>query len=241
MTQTSPTPTDATLSGQALQQAMNEDPLITLRLYRNYITLQRHDREFDDEYVADPDAVTAALASKVSFSTGIIQQNTLLVAQQGSTKYTIEYREPRLTTLMLEQLDKPVVVPLPGLVLARKASTVARRAPTYRIAAVKVSRHAIDDDTPLYHVPLPNIFTGTGICWGSIKHGNVEAVFNDLEAGWDALFDTPFNSHGTHGKSQEYPNDIRKMLSELHNEQQTDYPLDDLIGNQNTFGDLYQT
>jgi hypothetical protein len=241
MTQTNPTPTDTTLSGQALQSATHETPRITLRLYRNYITLQHHDRDFSAEYVADPDAVTAALASKVSFSTGIIQQNTLLVAQQGSTKYTIEYREPRLTTLMLEQLEKPIVVPLPGLVLARKASTVARRAPTYSLAAVKVSRHDLDETTPLYHVPLPNIFASTNICWGSIKHGNVEAVFNDLGAGWDALFDTPFNSHGTHGKSESYPDDIRKMLSRLHNEQITAYPLDDLIANQNTLGDLYPT
>ena len=97
--------------------------------------LRKTDGEVTQEYPIDPAQVALALAAKVTFDTGLLGGNTLLVRQDGVKKTIVEYRSPGKTGVFLDDSENVLRVPLPGLVMIRV--TASEKAPQYGVFAVK--------------------------------------------------------------------------------------------------------
>ena len=167
------------------------------------------------------------------FETGLLGGNTLYIASEGARKLVIEYRPPAPTALFLEGSESPLIVPLPGLVLARSS---AGDSPRYALYAVKGRPEALD--APLYYVPLPNTSMGSAgaICWGSVRRASSEALAsNSLNEDWKLLLGSVFTAHSVGGKSKRFSSDIRDQFIALEKRKARKYPVSDLIPAKVTF------
>ena len=71
------------------------------------------------EYAVDPAQVAVALAAKVTFDTGLLSGDTLLVRTEGVRKTVVEYRKAQKTGVYLDGSETALRVPLPGLLMIR--------------------------------------------------------------------------------------------------------------------------
>ena len=71
----------------------------------------------------------------------------------------------------------------------------------------------LKEDTSLFAAPLPNIDANGAICFG----GNVvpTASAKTIQEAWRIFLESPFTNHSVNGKSQRYPDDVRKQLMRL--------------------------
>ena len=122
-------------NGRALATALTEQPSLILSFYSFGVMLRKTDGEVTQEYPIDPAQVALALAAKVTFDTGLLGGNTLLVRQDGVKKTIVEYRPPGKTGVFLDDSENVLRVPLPGLVMIRV--TASEKAPQYGVFAVK--------------------------------------------------------------------------------------------------------
>jgi PRTRC genetic system protein B len=209
-----------------LTAALQEQPRLTLEFYSFGVLLRKRDGDAMAEYAVDPAQIALALAAKVTFDTGLLSTETLLVRQDGVKRLVVEYRAPQKTGIYLEGSDAPLRVPLPPLLLIRV--TVEDKNPQYQVYAVKARPTKLD--TPLFHAPLPNIFNSGSICWGSVRRVSDAALQgNSLAADWDMLLGSPFGDHACSGKSRSHVQDIRQKLIDLERRQARVYPKSDLI------------
>lgn len=213
-------------TGPRLTEALQEQPSLTLEFYSYGVLLRKRDGDAIAEYAVDPGQIALALAAKVTFDTGLLGEETLLVRQDGVKRLVVEYRSPRKTGLFLDGSDVALRVPLPPLLLIR--TTTEDKNPQYQVYAVKGRPTTLD--TPLFHAPLPNVFGSGSICWGSVQRGT-EAVLHgsSLAADWGALLGSPFGDHACSGKSKVFPHDIREHLIHLERRKARVYPKSDLI------------
>ena len=165
-------------NGRLLATALQEAPSLSLEFYSFGVLMRQRDGDRVREFAVDPAQVALALAAKVTFDTGLLGGNTLLVQQVGVKKTVVEYRPPQKTGLYFDNSDVPLRVPLPGLILIR--CTTDDQNPQYRVFAVKRRPETLD--APLYHPPLPNVFNTGSICWGSVRRVT-DAQFADQLAG----------------------------------------------------------
>jgi hypothetical protein len=213
-------------SGRVLTAALNEAPSLILSFYSFGVMLRKTDGEQTTEYPVDPAQVALALAAKVSFDTGLLGGDTLLVRQEGVKKTIVEYRPPGKTGLYLDGSEAPLRVPLPGLVMIRV--TADDKAPVYGVYAVK--RRPDTLAIPLFHAPLPNVFGSGAICWGTVQRVTDTSLRSArLAQDWTMLLGSPFGDHAVGGKSKRQPQDIRKLLIDLESQQARRYPAGDLI------------
>ena len=175
------------------------------------------------EYPVDPGQVALALAAKVTFDTGLLGGNTLLIRQDGVKKTVIDYRPPAKTGLFLDGSEVALRVPLPGLVMIRVTS--GDKAPTYGVFAVKKRPESLD--VPLFHAPLPNVFGSGAVCWGTVGRASESSA--SLADDWAKLLGSPFGDHAVTGKSKRQPHDIRKHLIDLEKRNARTYPKNDLV------------
>ncbi len=174
----------------------------------------------------DPAQVALALAAKVTFDTGLISGNTLLVRQNGVKRTVVDYRPPQKTGLFLDGSETALRVPLPGMILIRV--TTDDKAPQYAVFAVK--RRPENFDTPLFHAPIPNVFSSGSICWGTVPRVEDAALHgSSLANDWTMLLGSAFGDHAVGGKSKRQSQDIRKLLIELEGKKATRYPTGDLL------------
>jgi hypothetical protein len=82
--------------------ALTEKPSLILSFYSYGLMLRKQEGEIVTEYPVDPAQVAVALAAKVTFDTGLLGGNTLLVRQEGVKKTVIEYRPPGKVGLFLD-------------------------------------------------------------------------------------------------------------------------------------------
>lgn len=144
------------------------------------------------EYAVDPAQVAVALAAKVTFDTGLLSGDTLLVRQDGVKRIVIEYRKAQKTGVYLDGSDTALRIPLPPLVMLR--ATSEDRSPSYAVYAVK--RRPTSLEVALFHAPLPNVFNGGNICWGSVQRVSDEALVGaSLAENWSMLLGSPFGDH----------------------------------------------
>jgi PRTRC genetic system protein B len=188
--------------------------------------LRKQEGEMITEYPVDPAKIALALAAKVTFDTGLLGGNTLLVRQDGVKKLVVEYRPPTKTGLFIDGSDTALRVPLPGLVMIRTTSDDST--PQYALYAVK--RRPEKLDVPLFHAPLPNIFASGSICWGTVPKVDADAMrSSSLANDWTMLLGSSFGDHACGGKSRRQPQDIRKLLIELEASKAKRYPTSDLV------------
>ena len=188
--------------------------------------LRKTDGEQTTEFPVDPGQVALALAAKVTFDTGVLGGNTLLVRQDGVKKTIVEYRPPQKTGLYFDGSEAPLRVPLPGLVMIRV--TADDKAPQYGVFAVKQRPETLN--TPLFHAPIPNVFNSGAICWGTVQRVADEALRSaTLADDWMMLLGSSFGDHAVSGKSKREPRDIRKLLIDLEAKKAHTYPKRDLI------------
>jgi hypothetical protein len=197
-----------------------------LSFYSFGVMLHKRDGDKVSEYPVDPAQVALALSARVRFDTGLLSDNTLLVRQEGVKKTVVEYRPPQKTGLYLDESDTALRVPLPGLLLIR--FTTEDKNPQYGVYAVKKRPVALD--VPLFHAPLPNVFSSGSICWGTVQQV-AETALNGtvLAQDWAVLLGSRFNDHGVSGKSKAHPADIRQMLIALEDRKARVYPKSDLL------------
>lgn len=197
--------------------------------------LRKQEGETVTEYPVDAGQVAVALAAKVTFDTGLLGGNTLLVRQEGVKKTIIEYRPPGKVGLFLDGSEAALRVPLPGLVMIRV--TTEDKTPTYGVYAVKKRPETMS--APLFHAPLPNVFGSGAICWGTVPRADDAAMrATSLAADWTMLLGSAFGDHAVNAKSKRQPHDIRKLLIELEAKKANRYPTGDLIPVKRTLGQV---
>lgn len=188
--------------------------------------LRKTDGEQTTEYPIDPAQVALALAAKVTFDTGLLGGNTLLVRQDGVKRTVVEYRPPQKTGLFLDGSEAALRVPLPALVMIRV--TAEDKAPVYGVYAVKRRPETLD--IPLFHAPLPNVFGSGAICWGTVQRVTDSSLQSaGLAEDWTMLLGSSFGDHAVGGKSKRHKQDIRKLLIDLEARKARRYPTGDLI------------
>jgi PRTRC genetic system protein B len=213
-------------TGQALAAAVSEQPSLTLNFYSYGVMLRKAQGELVSEYPVDPAQIALALAEKVTFDTGLLNGNILLVRQDGVKKTIIEYRPPQKTGLYLDGSDVALRVPLPGMVMIRV--TTGDKSPQYGVYAVKRRPETLD--SPLFHAPLPNVFNTGAICWGTVPRvEDVALSGSSLSGDWTMLLGSSFGDHAVGGKSKRKPEDIRKLFIELETNKARAYPKSDLV------------
>lgn len=171
----------------------------------------------------------AAKREPETFDTGLLGDDILRVYQQGSKRVIISYRKPQKTGIWLDGSEDALHVPLPGLLLVREGLTQ----PRYHMYAVK---RKPSPGSKLYLPPLPNV--SGGICWGTVaKPSNAALASCDMREDWEQFLGSRFGNHSTGGKCQSHPDDIRKLLMELHDNQARRYPVGELVeAHGRTFG-----
>jgi hypothetical protein len=221
-------------SGRYLEQAMTERPSLTLQFYSYGILLEKQTEQGITAYPVDPEQVAQALAARVTFDTGLISSDTLLIRSAGVQQIVVGYRKPQWTGLYLDGSDAALRVPLPGLILIRELSGAQ---PHYSLYAVKQRPTSLQ--AALFKAPLPNIFDQGRICWGTVPLVP-EAAWktSDLHDDWKVLLGTRFNDHGCGGKSRAFPQDIRQHLIALEAANKRTYPKRDLIDTGKTLEDI---
>ena len=222
-------------TGALLSSALTEQPSLLLAFYSFGVMLHKRDGERIQEYAVDPAQVALALSAKITFDTGLLGANTLLVRQDGVRKLIAEYRPPGKIGLFLEGSETALRVPLPGLVLIRTTSD--DRNPQYYLFAVK--RRPTVLTTPLYHAPLPNVFSSGSICWGTVQRPTDVALKSaSLAEDWMQLLGSRFGDHAVNGKSITNQRDIREKWIALEASQARCYPTSDLVPLKRTFADI---
>jgi hypothetical protein len=197
--------------------------------------LRKQDGAAVSEYPVDAAQVAVALSAKVRFDTGLLSKNTLLVRQEGVKRTVVEYRPPQKTGLYLDGSETALRVTLPGLLLIRV--TAEDKNPQYGVYAVKKRPATLNE--PLFHAPLPNVFSSGAICWGSVKRVSDESLAGtSLKDDWAMLLGSPFGDHACSGKSKTHPSDIRKQLIELEAKKARTYPKRDLLPAKKTLGQV---
>lgn len=223
------------VDGHLLATALTEQPSLTLSFYSYGVIMRKREGDMFTEYAVDPAHVASALAAKVTFDTGLIADDMLLVRQEGVRKIVVGFRKAQKTGIYLDGAETALRVPLPPLLLIRVTSDDSQ--PSYHVYAVKKRPTALD--VPLFHAPLPNVFQQGGICWGNVQRPAEEALRGgSLRADWQMLLGSPFGDHAVSNKSSRFPADIRRMFIDLEARKARVYPKSDLIPVKKTLADL---
>jgi hypothetical protein len=78
----------------------------------------------------------------------------------------------------------------------------------------------------LCHAPFPNVYPDGQICFGSNRPP--EVCWQTLDEAWQLFVTSPFNADMVQGKSQTFPNDVRRQLVAIASSETSHYPQDDL-------------
>lgn len=212
--------------GRVLQTALNEEPSLSLDFYSYGVMLRKREGDMLTEYAVDPAQVAVALAAKVTFDTGLLSGDTLLIRTEGVKKTVVEYRKGQKTGVFLEGSETALRIPLPPLLMIR--TTSEDRNPNYAVYAVKRKPKSLD--VALFQAPLPNVFNSGSICWGTVQRVSDTALSGaSLVEDWAMLLGSPFGDHACSGKSKSHRSDIRQKLIELETNSARRYPTSDLI------------
>lgn len=168
-----------------------------------------------------PASVRAAFAEETIDTTWLSAN----VRRWGIAKYgewiVVAYRAQRHRFVFQPPGDNSAItleVPMPGLAFLGYGQR-------YHVWAFKDAE--LKGDTQLFAAPLPNVDANGAICFGS----NVvpKASTQTIEAAWRLFLTSPFTNHAVNGKSQTYPDDVRKQLMRLSDGHHRRYPLWDLV------------
>jgi PRTRC genetic system protein B len=184
------------------------------------------------EHAVDPTDISSALSQTLTIDTGFIPPNVIWIQRGANSRTVVGYRPPQITGIWLTGLSYALHIPLPGLIITRQ--TPGTRVRIFALA---------DEPSPnvqLYKAPLPNIGERDGtVCWGTVAVPEPPRDNpNDLSAIWAQLLGSAFVNHSVPGKSKKHPDDIRIVLTELHETGATEYPVRDLVEAQRAFNNI---
>ncbi|CAG0967210.1 hypothetical protein ANRL3_01257 [Anaerolineae bacterium] len=168
-----------------------------------------------------PASVRAAFAEE-TIDTSWLSPN---VRRWGIAKHgewiVVAYRAQRHRFVFQPPGDNPAItleVPMPGLAFLGYGQR-------YYVWAFKDAE--LKADTQLFAAPLPNVDANGAICFGSNLVPKASA--QTIEQAWHLFLTSPFTNHAVNGKSQTYPDDVRKQLLRLSDGHHCRYPLWDLV------------
>jgi len=218
---------------------MNSEPLLTLKVFKFGVLMQRKTAHGMTEFLVDPAQIALQLAANIRLETGLLSPNTIYVAQEGVNKIIVEHRPRKKTGIFLEGSDAPLIIPLPDLLLLRSSRSSEKGQPEYRIYAVKERPTSLA--ARLFHVPTPNVYDDGRICWGSVKKLQGQTLSGtSLEGDWKAFLGTPFGNHSVARKSKSHPDDIRKKYIDMEQRKARVYPKSDLLPTRRTVQDVIE-
>lgn len=198
--------------------------VVALRVYDRIATISKRTPDGGViEYPIDPNELRKLIAVNISLDSGFIKPGVLWIVKTSHNKtHVVMHRPAQITGIWLEGADDALHIPLPDLILIYRGRQTASE-----LFAIKEEPHP---NVELYRCPLPNVSAQGGhICWGTVPMAelNPEAP-TDLSPIWRQLLGSAFVNHSVQHKSKRNPEDIRKLLIDLHTTRATHYPLDDL-------------
>jgi len=159
------------------------------------------------------DVVSAC--TEIALGSGFLPPNTLFWKQKAD-KMTLGIYIPA-RRWQVQTGKKHLQVPMPPLVFVGNGGS-------YSIYAVK--KRPLSAQTPLYHVPCPNVFGTGGICHGNTPFPlcSAQNMTKTLTLFWE---DSLFNGHLSRGKCKTEPADVRKLWRKLDGKKR--FPLSELL------------
>src|SRR5260221_14331037 len=117
-------PNDVSDGLSALEEAVQEQPRLTLNFYSYGILMrQRRDDGNQTEYAVSPEQLASVLSAKVRFESGLLSSSTVCVCAEGIKRIVVDYRAPQKTDLFLVSSDHPAGEPQPVLLMLRITTT----------------------------------------------------------------------------------------------------------------------
>lgn len=110
-----------------LSAALTEQPSLMLAFYSFGVMLRKTDGGVTHEFPVNPAQIALALAAKVTFDTGLLGGNTLLVRQDGVKRTVGSYRPPAKTGVFLEGWSRRCACRCPVWSWSAPPPTAARR------------------------------------------------------------------------------------------------------------------
>ena len=205
-------------------------PYLTLSLYDFGATIRKISQTGQvSEYPVDPAAVATTFDWKPKWTTGVIPPDIVYVAVEGPTTVVAHYRPPQMAGLYIDESETPIRIPLPGLVMLRKADSLNDENLLYHAFAVK--ERPTKKEAQMYVAPLTHVYQYGNICWGSVKYRDTYNPLDpyDFTKAWEALLGSRFGHHTASNASVKYKGEIRKMWIEMEAAGVKEYPLDDMM------------
>lgn len=192
--------------------------VVVRTLYRQFQQSESGDNPVESSVLVNPADVAAALVGLNRGQSGLLPPYCLGYGYHGSQTTITAYLPPQPRRLVWKsgRRKKDALVPLPGLIFKGRGRN-------FWLWAVKES-YPLADHTPLYHAPLPNVHGDGRVCLGDVDFPDMSV--NTFGRCVTAFFESRFNRDLSNGKSEQQPQNILKLWTELDGEES--YPLDDL-------------
>jgi hypothetical protein len=199
-----------------------------LSFYDDFIVMSRfRDGQVSRQQIVNPLDVTTAL-SNLALTSGLLPPGALFWGRSDGHERLGLYLPPQVWPVSVRDQDYPDThgaawqVPLPGLIFVGCHFD-------YSLWAVK-EPPPLTPETVLYHAPTPNV-APDGVCRGSAPFPAATAA-TMLQA-VEVFFRSRFNHDLSNGKSRKHSQRVLDHWYELNEAGLTEYPLDDLMPDQN--------
>jgi hypothetical protein len=196
-----------------------EDKLrVRLDFYHQAIEMTDYSGEQIYTKVISARDISLALASEITFSSGLLPKNTLWWANNRQGPLWAIYEEPKVRILTVQKSIKNrpqrYKIPLPGFII------LCRPGQSPWIYAVKSRPESIEQE--VFKAPLLNIYNTGKTCAGSQKYS--QSVDDIVEEFFVSYFSVEAN---VSGRSEKYPRNVYQLWKDLKGK--TEYPLEDLV------------
>jgi len=195
------------------------DPLrLRLDFHHQAVTMTSFDGDVVDTKLVSAMAVAHALASELSFGTGLLPDNTLWWSNAPQGPVVAIYSEPQVwkvaLQLSLDEEARRFRIPLPGLVFLCSSGR-----PPWVYAVKRKPGHGTDQ---VYKAPLCNVFANGRSCPGSHTYPD------DVRETVQSFFLSFFSVAGDlRDRSKRFPGSVVQLWEFLDGKKR--FPMDDLM------------
>lgn len=194
------------------------DPLrLRLDFHSESVVMQQWDGAVSSVRMVSAMDVAHALASELSYGSGLLPEGALWWANTSAGPLTAVYEAPSVRKFALqEEAGKPprrFEIPMPGLILLCLPGR-----PPWVYAVKRRPGKPLD---PVYKAPMPNVYDHGASCPGNNRYP--QSVNGIIES----FFRSFFSFSLVAGHSQKYKNDVVKLWESLEGKRK--FPNDDLV------------
>ncbi len=206
--------------------------ILRLDFYSEAIVMQDMETKGGAFRMVSAHDLSHALASELSFTSGLLPENTLWWTNTRRGPLVALWVEPRVRRLALVEdygkKPKRFNVPMPGLIfICNQGRPPAVWAAFHRPKGPK---------DKVYHAPLTNIYFHGESCPGSNKYPD---VIEDIPESFFQSFFTHAVQSGD--RSKKHPNNVVGLWKELDKKKAETFPLSDLVYAHKQVGDLMRS